>query len=153
MPGQEALFDDLYREIILDYSRNPRNKGTLAGATNHAEGLNPVCGDEVRIDVALDNGRIGQYAFDGQGCSISQASASILGEVVSGKAIDEALAIAKKFESMLTSGAEVDPALGDLEAFQGVAKFHARIKCATLASKVLADALASPTTATPGGEQ
>lgn len=151
MPGQEALFDDLYRELILEHHRSPRHRGSLEHPTHRAEGLNPTCGDEVRIEAELENGAIKDVAFEGQGCSISQASSSMLSDIVTGKAVTEALEIARKFDAMLVKGDTPAPEIGDLEAFQGVAKFHARIKCATLASKVLAECLESPVGATSGG--
>ncbi len=138
----EPQFDDLYRDLILDHYRRPRNRGRLAGATVHAEGANPVCGDEVLLELRLEDGRIAQAAFDGQGCSISQASASMLTEHVAGRTVDEARALAHAFEEMLVGGAPPGPELGDLEAFQGVARFPIRVKCAMLGWKVLEDALA-----------
>ncbi len=151
MPVPEVQFDELYRELILDHYRNPRHRGTLDDATHHAEGLNPTCGDEVYIDLVLDDETVQQMAFEGQGCSISQASTSMLSDMITGKRVSEARDITKKFEDMLVAGQEPDPEIGDLEAFQGVAKFHARIKCATLAAKVLEDALESPVSAQRGG--
>lgn len=144
MPVPDVQFDDLYRELILEHYRSPRNRGTLTGATHAAEGLNPTCGDEIRIEALLADGRIADVRFSGQGCSISQASASMLTELVAGKPIDDAGAIMRKFEAMLVEGAEADPVIGDMEAFHGVAKFHARIKCATLAAKVLDECLTTP---------
>ena len=151
MPGPEALFDELYRDLILEYYRSPKNRGSLPQPTHRAEGLNPTCGDEITIEVKLDGNTIEELTFDGQGCSISQASAAMLGELVTGKPVDDALHIAHRFEDMVLRGEEPDPVIGDLEAFQGVAKFHARVKCATLAAKVLADCVESPVNAKAGG--
>jgi nitrogen fixation NifU-like protein len=136
----EPQLDDLYRELILDHYRQPHNKGKLEGAT-HAEGYNPLCGDEIELDVALRDGVIEGIAFDGRGCSISQASGSMMTDAVKGKRIEDAERIAAEFRSMMTEGADPAPELGDLEAFQGVARFPPRVKCATLAWRVLQDAL------------
>lgn len=141
----EPQFDELYRELILQHYRNPRNRGHLPAATLRAEGANPVCGDEVAIELEMNDGRIVRAAFDGQGCSISQASASMLTESIAGKTVAEARAIANAFERMLVEGAPPTPELGDLEAFQGVAKFPVRVKCALLGWKVLDGALKGAT--------
>lgn len=146
----EPQFDELYRDLILDHYRRPRNRGRLAEATVHAEGANPVCGDEVSLDLRLEDGRIAEAAFEGQGCSISQASASMLTEQVAGRTVAEARALARAFEQMLVAGVPPARELGDLEAFQGVARFPIRVKCAMLGWKVLEDALAN--VAGPGGD-
>ncbi len=137
MPIPEPQFDELYREIILDHYRRPRNHGALSDATQRLEGVNPVCGDEIHLDLRVADGRIQEVAFDGVGCSISQSSASMMTESVRGHTLDEAAKLEKLFQAMLMDGAEPDPAIGDLEAFQGVAKFPVRVKCALLAWKVL----------------
>ena len=131
----EPLFDDLYRETLLEHYRSPRNRGRLEAPTHHAEGLNPVCGDEIRIDLRMDGDRIAEIAFDGQGCSISQSTASMMSVEILDRPVEQA---------MLTAGAEPSAILGDLEALQGVSKFPVRIKCALLAWKVLAESLKSP---------
>jgi nitrogen fixation NifU-like protein len=138
----EPQLDDLYRELILDHYRHPHNKGKLEGAT-HAEGYNPLCGDEIEVDVALGaDGAIESIAFQGRGCSISQASGSMMTDLVKGETVEEAARLSQSFRSMMTEpDREIDPELGDLEAFQGVAKFPVRVKCATLAWRVLEDAL------------
>lgn len=140
----EPQFDDLYREILLEHYRSPRNHGRLATATHHAEGLNPTCGDEIRLDLVLEHDTVGEIAFEGEGCSISQASASMMSEQVKARPASEALEIKQAFEAMLTAGAPPSAILGDLEALQGVAQFPVRVKCALLPWKVLADGLASP---------
>lgn len=137
----EPQFDELYRELILQHYRWPRNRGRLPSPTLHAEGANPVCGDEIALDLDLVDGRIVRAAFEGQGCSISQASASMLTEAVAGKTVGEARDLARAFERMVTEGTTAPPELGDLEAFQGVAKFPVRVKCALLGWKVLERAL------------
>lgn len=142
-PVAEPQFDDLYREILLDHYRRPRNRGRLANATVHREGANPVCGDEVAIDVRIGDHTIEAIAFEGQGCSISQSSVSLMTERLKGRPVEEAREVAGKFEAMLVDGAEPDASLGDLEALQGVAKFPVRVKCALLGWKVLREAIDS----------
>jgi nitrogen fixation NifU-like protein len=138
----EPALDDLYRELILDHYRHPRNKGNLAEATARSEGYNPLCGDEIEIDLDVEDGVIREVAFRGRGCSISQASASMLTEAVKGQAVADARHLADAFRKlMIEPEAGVDPELGDLEAFEGVAKFPVRVKCAMLAWRVLEDGL------------
>jgi nitrogen fixation NifU-like protein len=141
VPAPEPELDELYRELILDHYRHPHNKGKLEGAT-HAEGYNPLCGDEIEMDLVLEGDTIEDIAFMGRGCSISQASASMMTDAVKGKDIEEASRLSESFRQMMTEAdSEPDPELGDLEAFQGVAKFAVRVKCATLAWRVLEDAI------------
>lgn len=141
MSRAEPQFDELYREVILDHYRRPRNAGTLEAPTHQAEGANPVCGDEIELDLAIEGDLIGELAFRGQGCSISQSSASMMTERIRGGTIAEAHRVMGLFEAQLVDAAEPDPALGDLEALQGVAKFPVRVKCALLCWKVLREAL------------
>jgi nitrogen fixation NifU-like protein len=130
--------EELYRDIILDHNRNPRNKRQLANSdiANHQK--NPVCGDEIDIQLMLDNDQINDAFFFGQGCSISQASASILTDVLKGKTLDQARAIAAGFHELM-NGSEPKNIedLGDLVALQGVANYPVRIKCAVLACDTL----------------
>jgi nitrogen fixation NifU-like protein len=152
MPGLE----DLYREIILDHYRNPRNRGELETPPAHrAEGFNPLCGDEVVVYVDVDDdGVIQEIRIGGQGCSISQSSASMMSAAVKGKTVDEARAMTRAFKAMMSihenelGGEPDDPiempegvTLGDLEALRGVVKFPVRIKCATLSWNTLGNAL------------
>jgi nitrogen fixation protein NifU and related proteins len=153
MPGLE----DLYREIILDHYRNPRNKGTLdAPPAIRTEGHNPLCGDEVQVYLVVRDGAVGDIRFGGQGCSISQSSASMMSSAVKGKTVSEARALLRAFKGMMSvdDGADSDDGadttvgpngsevkLGDLEALRGVVKFPVRIKCATLAWNTLAQGL------------
>ena len=152
MPGLE----DLYREIILDHYRAPRNRGELPVPPAHkVEGFNPLCGDEVVLYLVVDGDTVTDLKISGQGCSISQASTSMMSAAVKGKPVDEARALIRAFkalmsihESKLEGAEETDLAdelegvrLGDLEALQGVVKFPVRIKCATLAWNVLQQAL------------
>ena len=147
MPGLE----DLYREIILDHYRTPRNRGELAPPARMAEGHNPLCGDEIQVYLDVQDGVIADVKIAGQGCSISQSSASMMSSAVKGKNIDDVLALVKRFKQMMSieeedATGEVDTSikLGDLEALQGVVKFPVRIKCATLAWNTLIQALDSP---------
>ena len=149
--------EDLYREIILDHYRAPRNRGELpAPPATRAEGFNPLCGDEVVVTLLVDGGVVADIKVSGQGCSISQASSSMMTTAVKGKNIEEARQIVSAFkglmsihEAHLEGDAEADQAtaaaapvrLGDLEALQGVVKFPVRIKCATLAWNVLVEGL------------
>jgi nitrogen fixation NifU-like protein len=143
MNHPEPVLDDLYRELILDHYRHPRNKGELAQPTARVEGYNPLCGDEIEVDLLIDaDGVIEDVAFKGRGCSISQASSSMMTDAVKGQTREEARKIIDAFTKMMTDP-ELEPAteLGDLEAFQGVAKFPVRVKCATLAWRVLEEGL------------
>ncbi len=131
------MLDDLYREIILDHYRTPRHKGRVENPDISARGYNPLCGDDIELTLRLKDGHIDAVAFDGHGCSISQASASMLTEAVSGIPLSAALELAANVRAMFTGG-EVDPeSLGDLEALQGVNRYPVRIKCATLAWNAL----------------
>ncbi len=125
------LGDDLYREIILDHYRHPRNGQPVEPADASAHGHNPLCGDEVDVSLRLRDGRLEAVGFAGQGCSISLASASMMTEEVQGRPLAEVLAVLGRFKAMMTEGAEpVD--LGDLEALQGVRRYASRVKCAVL---------------------
>lgn len=149
MPGLE----DLYREIILDHYRTPRNRGELASPPAlTALGHNPLCGDEIQVFLDVTDGVVSDVKVGGQGCSISQSSASMMSQAVKGKSIAEVRALVRRFKSMMsideTEGDELQDAdadaevkLGDLEALQGVVKFPVRIKCATLAWNTLVQAL------------
>ena len=126
--------DELYRDIILDHYRNPRNKGDLDPATLRVNANNPLCGDEVTVTATLsqDGETIEHVHFSGRGCSISQASASMMTEELEGKPLPEALKTINRFKSMMLADGEPE-GLGDLEALQGVKKYPVRIKCAVLA--------------------
>jgi nitrogen fixation NifU-like protein len=139
----EPQLDDLYRDLILDHYRHPRNRGNLSNPTAKADGYNPLCGDEVELELELDEqGVIEDVAFKGRGCSISQASASMMTELIKGQDRVEAQHLVESFKRMMTDPEDEPPAeLGDLEAFQGVAKFPVRVKCATLAWNVLEQGL------------
>ena len=141
--------DELYREVILDHYRNPRRRGVLHGDHLHAEGVNPSCGDEFALDIEVRDGVVVDAAMQGQGCSISQASGSMMMDTIVGKSIEDVTDLTHKFKLMMSieeGDNPVDPErpgsiLGDLEALQGVRKFPVRIKCADLAWTTLIDAL------------
>ncbi|MEN9300641.1 MAG: hypothetical protein RLZZ254_422 [Actinomycetota bacterium] len=142
-----AGLEDLYREIILDHYRTPRNRGELEPPAVSVEGHNPLCGDEIRIFLDVKDGVVTDVKFSGSGCSISQSSASMMTNAVKGKSVDDVKAIVRKFKHMMTveddeTPVDEDVKLGDLEALQGVVKFPVRIKCATLSWNTLVDALA-----------
>ncbi|HKA02999.1 MAG TPA: SUF system NifU family Fe-S cluster assembly protein [Acidimicrobiales bacterium] len=153
MPGLE----DLYREIILDHYRNPRNRGELPVPPAHrAEGFNPLCGDEVQVYLDVEGDTVADVRVTGQGCSISQSSASMMSQAVKGKSLDEARQLVRAFKSMMSiheheldgddddtdgNGDVREVKLGDLEALRGVVKFPVRIKCATLAWNTLTQGL------------
>ncbi|MCZ7529202.1 MAG: SUF system NifU family Fe-S cluster assembly protein [Acidimicrobiia bacterium] len=155
MPGLE----DLYREIILDHYRAPRNRGELPSPpATRAEGFNPLCGDEVVLTLQVDGDTVTDLLVAGQGCSISQASSSMMSAAVKGKSVAEARQLIRAFKALMSihesklggegddAGTEADNALdgvqlGDLEALQGVVKFPVRIKCATLAWNTLEQGL------------
>jgi nitrogen fixation NifU-like protein len=124
--------DDLYREVILDHYSHPRNKGELSDPDITVEGANPLCGDELAIFVKLDGGRIADVRFHGRGCSISQASASMMTEQIKGKTLDEARLLVGRFKAMMQGEAVSEDELGELTVLQGVRKFPVRVKCATL---------------------
>jgi len=141
--AEPGLMEDLYREIILDHYRQPRNHGTTIEPTCSADGANPLCGDQVRIDVALVDGVVEAISFSGQGCSISQASASMMTEYVKGRDAAAALRGVEAFQQMMLTGEAPDiEGFDDIAALAGVAKFPARVKCASLAWKTLAQAIA-----------
>ena len=132
---------DLYQQVILDHNRNPRNFRKIAGAHRTAEGYNPLCGDRITVEVTVEDGILKDVAFQGAGCAISQASASMMTASVIGKAEREVDGLFLRVHAMLT-GANGDAVeLGKLGAFAGVREFPSRIKCATLAWHTLQAAL------------
>ena len=134
--------EELYKEGILDQYKNMRNKRDLPGADLSCSRNNPLCGDEITIHAHLEDGRVAAVTFEGQGCSISQASASMLTETVEGRSVDSALAIAGEFRAFMQGAMDPDEdELGDLIALKGVVKYPVRIKCAVLAWDVLQEAL------------
>ena len=144
--------EDLYREVILDHYRNPRNRGHLADPDATAQGVNPLCGDEVTIELRFEGDTVAEVGVEGQGCSISQASASMMTEAVRGKTRDEIAEMVAKFRQMMSideaDDIGLDPdrpgaVLGDIEALQGVRQYPVRIKCASLGWNTLLEALGS----------
>jgi len=126
--------EELYKEVILDHYKSPRNKRDLPGAELSCAQNNPLCGDQITIHAHLDDGRMAEVTFEGSGCSISQASASMLTEAVTGRGVDDAMRLAKDFRAMMEGAVEPDEeSLGDLIALKGVVKYPVRIKCAVLA--------------------
>lgn len=139
------LDEDLYQEIILDHYRRPRHAGLREPFTAEAHHVNPTCGDEVTVRVAVDGGVVTDVSYAGEGCSISQASTSVMTELVIGRPIPEALARQEAFRQMLSSRGTVEPdedLLEDGIAFAGVARYPARVKCALLGWMAWKDALA-----------
>lgn len=146
-PDADARLAAIYQDIILDHYRRPRGKGALEApegtATIAAERRNPLCGDEISLQLALDGDVVREARFTGRGCSISQASASMLTQAVRGKTRAEAEALVRRFVALAHGDAAAagDKAMGELRALQGVSRFPARIRCATLAWGALDDAL------------
>ncbi len=137
--------DDMYKEVILDHYKNPRNKRDLPGAELSCTRNNPLCGDEITVLVREDGDTLAEVTFQGAGCSISQSSASMMTEAVTGKKVDEAKALAGDFRRMMAGEVEPDEdGFGDLIALKGVVKYPIRIKCAVLAWDVLQEALEGP---------
>lgn len=134
-----SSLDDLYRRVIMDHYQKPRNRGKLEESDGLIVNLNnPTCGDSISLSLKVEGGKVVDAKFMGEGCSISMSSASMMTDAVKGKPVEEALELAHKFSDLM-QGKEIDESidLGDIEALSGVAKFPARIKCATLAWKAL----------------
>ena len=139
---QEAEIDELYRELILDHYRHPRNRGSIESPTVSRQGYNPLCGDEIVVDLLVNGGVVEDVAVRGGGCSISQSSASMMSEAIVGRTVDEVESLFGGFTAMMRGSDDVDlDSLGDLEALMGVRKFPVRVKCATLAWHTLREAL------------
>jgi nitrogen fixation NifU-like protein len=134
---------ELYQEVILDHHKRPRNFGPLPEANRHAEGSNPLCGDHLSVQVDVEDGIIRNVAFEGAGCAISRASASLMTDAVKGKTVEDAERMFEEFRHMVTSGVEdaVEERLGKLAVFCGVREFPSRVKCASLAWHTLHAAL------------
>jgi nitrogen fixation protein NifU and related proteins len=136
--------EEIYKEVILDHYKNPRNKREMADAPLTCSKNNPLCGDEITVYANAQDGKLLEVSFVGQGCSISQASASMMTESVAGKAIEDVERLAGDVRSMLAGDLEPDEdAFGELVALKGVVKYPVRVKCAVLAWDVLQEALAS----------
>ncbi|WP_028548133.1 Fe-S cluster assembly sulfur transfer protein SufU [Paenibacillus sp. UNC451MF] len=128
--------DDLYRRVIMDHYKNPRNRGTLDDEAVTIDLNNPTCGDKIQLQMQVEDGIVKAAKFVGEGCSISLSSASMMTDAVKGKTLEEALAMAEKFSGLM-KGESVEFEYEDIEALSGVNKFPARIKCATLAWNAL----------------
>lgn len=134
---------ELYQQVILDHNKSPRNFKKMKDANHFAEGFNPLCGDHIDIYVKLEDGKISDVSFQGQGCAISKSSASIMTSIVKGMPLEEAEKLFEKFHDLVTgkiSGADVEE-MGKLAVFEGVQEFPARVKCASLAWHTLHSAL------------
>lgn len=137
-----TTLNELYQEIILDHYRHPRGRGELEPPKITQEGFNPSCGDEIILDLRVQDGRVQEIRFRGRGCSISQASASMLTEAVQGKTVEQARALIQQVLALVKGETEGDiEALGDIAALAGVRYFPVRVKCATLAWHALDEAL------------
>ncbi|MGZ8630536.1 MAG: Fe-S cluster assembly sulfur transfer protein SufU [Actinomycetota bacterium] len=134
--------DDIYKEVILDHYKSPRNKRDLPGAELQCHANNPLCGDEITVYAHVEGDSVAEVTFQGAGCSISQSSASMMTEAVGGTSVDDAKALAVDFRGMMAGDVEPDEdRFGDLVALRGVVQYPIRIKCAVLAWDVLQDAL------------
>jgi nitrogen fixation NifU-like protein len=127
-----ATMGQLYQEVILDHNRKPRNYRTMDGATRDAEGHNPLCGDRVHVWLRLDGGRVADVSFQGEGCAISKASASIMTQEVMGKTAEEARELFERFHEVVTGRAAAETVSAKLGIFAGVSAFPMRVKCASL---------------------
>jgi nitrogen fixation NifU-like protein len=137
-----VALDDIYKEVILDHYKSPRNKRELPGAELTCTRNNPLCGDEITVFAHVEDGKIREVTFQGAGCSISQSSASMMTEVVNDTTVDDALELASDFRGMMAGDVEpTEDRFGDLMALKGVVKYPIRIKCAVLAWDVLQEAL------------
>ncbi len=135
---------DLYQEVILDHNKNPRNFRAIENADKYAEGHNPLCGDKLDLYLSMDNDRVADVAFQGSGCAISKASASMMTQVVKGKTREEAEILFDEFHRMVTGKLDIETdenRLGKLKIFAGVLEFPARVKCASLSWHTLHAAL------------
>lgn len=138
LPDAPAMneLQQLYQQVILDHNKNPRNFGELSGATHSAEGINPLCGDQIRLALTVENGIITDIKFTGSGCAISKSSASIMTTILKGKTIEEAERLFDTFHDLVTVDTETtadEETVGKMAVFTGVREFPARVKCASLA--------------------
>ncbi len=139
--------EEMYQAVIIEHARSPRNYKVLAAPSHHCDGRNPLCGDEVSLDLSIDaEGRITDVGFQGQGCAISKASASMMTAAIKGRTVTEARELFERFHALLTGEPVDEAALGKLVAFKGVAAYPIRVKCATMAWHVMMDALQKEST-------
>ena len=144
------MLEDLYQEVILHHSKSPRNFGVLDGANRTADGHNPLCGDKLHLTLHVEDGRVTDVRFAGEGCAISTASSSVMTDLVKGKTEEEAARMLAAFHALVsgeTPGQDA-PELGKLEVFAGVSRFPVRVKCAMLPWRTLESALKGEETAT-----
>jgi nitrogen fixation NifU-like protein len=132
---------ELYQTTILDHNKSPRNFRVPAGANLHADGHNPLCGDRVTVHLLVEDGTVRDVGFQGSGCAISTASASLMTQAVKGKRVEDVIRLFESFHALLTTGGDADRDLGKLAVFAGVREFPMRVKCATLAWHTLRTAL------------
>ncbi len=137
-----SLMEQIYKQVIIDRSRRPKHRKTLARPDIEQDGVNPSCGDELRLSLRIEDGRIAEAAYEGHGCAISQAAADLMADALEGRTLEEAHELAAGFKRMIR-GEEVggDLELGDLRALEGIRRLHARVKCATLPFTTLQQAL------------
>ena len=153
-PLPAPAMDSLYQEIILDHYRHPHHRGLQEHFDAEVHHVNPTCGDEVTVRVRLDNGVVAEVTHDGQGCSISQASTSVMADLVTGRTLDDAMALQAEFLELMQGRGEVEPdedVLDDAVAFAGVARYPARVKCALLGWMAWKDATARAVDRRNGG--
>jgi nitrogen fixation NifU-like protein len=136
--------DELYQSIILDHNRRPQNFRAMPGATAHAEGVNPMCGDQLTVWLRLDGDRVDDVSFQGSGCAISKASASLMTQAIKGKTRAEAEALFERVHALVTGHRDATP-MGALEALSGISRFPLRVKCASLAWHAMRAALGGAT--------
>ena len=134
--------NDLYQEVILDHNKRPRNFRKIEGASHHADGYNPLCGDKLSLTMQVDGDRVADVAFEGSGCAISKASASLMTDIVKGKSVDEVRSLFERFHKMVTTPPDQPVEdMGKLSVLAGVREFPVRVKCASLAWHTLKAAL------------
>ena len=140
---ETPALNSLYQQLILEHYRNPRNKAALPENTVEIHMRNPTCGDEIKLQLRIEDGTIVEARFEGQGCSISQAAVSMMTQLVKGRSLDEADAVAERFKAMMHGDADAakDRSMGDLRALAGVSKFPVRVKCALLGFDALQEAM------------
>lgn len=137
-----ATSDEMYQAVIIEHARSPRNYKPLVAPTHHCDGRNPLCGDEVSLDLTVDaDGRISDVGFQGQGCAISKASVSMMTAAIKGKTVSEARELFERFHALVMGEPADEKALGKLMAFKGVAAYPMRVKCATMGWHVMMEAL------------
>ena len=143
MTMQEPQLNSLYQQLILEHYRTPRNKGEMEGAQVEVHMRNPTCGDEIKLQLRVEDGHIADVRFTGQGCSISQAAASMMTQSLMGRSLDDAREVTRRFTGMMhgDESAAKDRSMGDLRALAGVSKFPVRVKCALLGFDALQEAM------------